>query len=235
MNDINQAQAVDHPVHNYHVEFLFLFFAKMSSPKLRFVFILCCLAGLLSCCNSKMSNNRQNTMDPQIAESVAKTPGSLWTALPQQAFNGMDTTNVRFKKFKLFALDSIQMQSLLLKSPNEKQHKKNSFVNIIELPRPDSGTMKFSIYSTTVMDSALEAKYPSLKTYGGQGVDDRTAMVRLDFNPNGFHAYVISQAGEWFIQPATRGITHQFLICFFKQDALIPNRVPFELPDSRRK
>jgi len=84
------------------------------------------------------------------------------------------------------------------------------------------------------MDSALQAAYPSLQTYGGQGIDDRTAGVRLDFNTNGFHAYVISQAGEWLIQPVTKGVTTNYLRCFFKRDILIPDRRPFELPDSLR-
>jgi len=83
------------------------------------------------------------------------------------------------------------------------------------------------------MDSALEARYPLLKTYGGQGLTDVTASVRLDFNPNGFHAYVISQSGEWLIQPLGKGITHHFLICFYKQDLV--DQHPFELPDSLRK
>ena len=146
--------------------------------------------------------------------------------------NGLDTSEIRFSKYKLFSLDSIKMQTLLTKSPRESSLKnKNAVENLIELPRPDSGNMTFNVYSTAVMDSALEAKYPSLKTYGGQGIEDRTAMVRLDFNQHGFHAYVISQAGEWIIQPAGKGITHQFLICFFKHDAQIPDRGPFEIQE----
>lgn len=185
----------------------------------------------------------QSSTDSVVADSAAtKTvvkanteikSGTLWTAINPASFKGMDTVAVRFKRYKLFALDSMLMQSLLQKSPAEKQ-RKSSPDNIIDLPKPDGGYMQFSIYSTSVMDSALEAKYPSLKTYGGQGINDRTAMLRMDFNQNGFHAYVISQAGEWIIQPSARGITHQSLVCFFKQDAIIPNRVPFELPDSMR-
>jgi hypothetical protein len=81
------------------------------------------------------------------------------------------------------------------------------------------------------MDSALEARYPQLRTYGGKGTDDATANARFDFNPNGFHAYITDRSGEWFMEPLSR----QIVICFNKQDAFSPGKSPFELPGSPTK
>lgn len=218
------------------IKLFFLFFVRMNSIKNYPSLFFCWLAVFFISCNGGIKTNQQVSSDTLMTESSQVVSVSLWTALPLNAINGLDTSEIRFSKYKLYSLDSIQMQKLLTKSPRESSLKnKNAVENLIKLPRPDTGYMTFNVYSTAVMDSALEAKYPSLKTYGGQGIEDPTAMVRLDFNQHGFHAYVICQAGEWIIQPAGKGITHQFLICFFKHDAQIPDRGPFEIQESPAK
>ncbi len=204
------------------------------------------LTGLTATAFVTSCSTTVNTDKPSSADSVIPEPApvtapvtvvkdvALWTDLPKENFKQTDTAGIQFKNYKLFALDSLKMRNLLAKAPSEKQRNTDSLKLVLELPRPDGGFMKFSIYRTTVMDPAMEAQYPLLRTYGGQGIDDRTANVRLDFNQNGFHAYITSQAGEWFIDPAARGITHQYLFCYFKRDVIIKNRKPFELPDSPR-
>jgi hypothetical protein len=187
---------------------------------------------LFSSCGSEVNSNKPVKED---TISVAATPVEhvpLWKELPKDSFRGMDTVNIHYKNYRLFALDSVQMQSLLLKAPRDNQRKTDSLKMIVALPKPDGTFNEFSIYSTSVMDPALEAKYPMMKTYAGQGVKDATTSVRLEFNQNGFNAYIKGQEGEWFIQPAAQGITHQYLVCFFKQDAVVPGRKSFELPGS---
>ncbi len=205
----------------------------MKNKTVQSLLLFSCSSLLLFSCYKKIPADKNFKADTTVSPAKVATASSpqlslLWNELPHEAFKEMSSVKMRFKNYRLFALDSLTMQTLLSKAPKEKQRNIQSLKIILELPRPDSGFMKFSIYRTTVMDSALEASYPLLKTYGGQGTDDRTANVRLDFNPNGFHAYVTSQSGEWFIQPATRGITHQYLFCFFKQDVVTPDRKPFE-------
>ncbi len=197
------------------------------------------IAFLFSSCSNQMNTNQQVNQEvkkdtiPLVNVPVEKDP--LWKELSHDSFKELDTVNIHYKSYKLFALDSLEMQSLLLKAPKENQLNIDSLKRIVELPRPDGGFSKFSMYATSVMDPALEAKYPLLKTYGGKGVDDRTASVRLEFNQNGFHAYIKSLDGEWFIQPAAQGITHQYLLCFFKQDAVQPNRKSFEEKGSPKR
>lgn len=202
----------------------------MRKNLISFLPAACCLSVILISCSTNVTSTKQGSTDSLITVHTSLIGGALWSPLEINA-KEKDSTALHFKRYKLFALDSLQMRQFLLNSPLEK-NRKNSPPHMLEVPRPDSGYMKFNIYSTSVMDSALEAKFPLLKTYGGRGVDDRTAMIRLDFNPNGFHAFVISQAGEWFIGPLAKGITHQSLVCYFKQDAVDPIRTPYELPGS---
>jgi hypothetical protein len=166
---------------------------------------------------------------------VVKENGPLWTELKRDAFPGLDTVKVKYRNYRLFALDSVMMQTILMKAPKGAPEKVSSPKTIVEIPVPDGGFARFNMYTTSTMDPALEAKFPTLKTYGGQGMDDPSSTIRLDFNQNGFHAYVKSQKGEWFVEPAGQGVTHRFLICFYKEDAVFPDKKPFELPDPKRR
>ena len=196
-----------------------------------FIIILSCNKKVTPDKNIKAGNSSVEKENAKIDSTIST---SLWKELPHSIIKNADSITMRFKNYRLFEIDSLAIRTILSKAPAEKFRDNQSMKLILELPMPGQGFMKFNVYRTTVMDSALEAAYPLLKTYGGQGMDDRTATLRLDFNVNGFHAYVISQSGEWFIQPA-HGIPQHYLFCFYKRDFQAPDRRPFELPDSMKK
>ena len=56
---------------------------------------------------------------------------------------------------------------------------------VIEIPMPEGGSAKFHIWESSVMEPGLAAIFPGIKTFTGQGIDDPTANIKLDFTP--FH------------------------------------------------
>jgi hypothetical protein len=68
------------------------------------------------------------------------------------------------------------------------------------------------------MEPALAAKYPEIKTFTGQGIDDPTANIKLDLTPAGFHGMIISSLnGAVFIDPYAQGNTGEY-ISYHKKD-----------------
>ncbi len=52
------------------------------------------------------------------------------------------------------------------------------------------------------MAPELAARYPSIRTYSGIGVDDPTARARFALTPKGFTAQVLSDDGTWYVDPS---------------------------------
>ena len=88
-------------------------------------------------------------------------------------------------KYKTFKLDGASIQEEFDKIPLEYNlgHTKHQIV----LPMPDGSFEKFDVVESTVMEAGLAAKFPNIKTYLGQGVDNPRASVRFSWTHKGFH------------------------------------------------
>jgi hypothetical protein len=71
----------------------------------------------------------------------------------------------------------------------------------IDLPLPDGGYGKFLVLESPIMEPGLAAKFPQIKTYLVQGLDDPTATGRLDWTSAGFRGSIHSSKGRFFIDP----------------------------------
>lgn len=110
------------------------------------------------------------------------------------------------EKFRASVLDIQAMKIFLWSLPSEKNIAGKQQTPILELPMPDGKMAKFHIWESPVMEPGLAAKYPEIKTFEGQGIDDPYATVRLDFNPYfGFSAQILSVTGNTYIDPYARG------------------------------
>ncbi len=120
-------------------------------------------------------------------------------------------------KYQVAQVSHTDLTNFLFAAPHETQVSAKNSGYMITLPMPNGTTMNFSIVESPIFEDGLAAKFPNIKTFLGQGVEDRTATVRLDISPSGFHAMIRSKMGTVFIDPYSQHNT-QYAISYFKRD-----------------
>ncbi len=146
------------------------------------------------------------------------SPDRLWTYVDgAPAERAGERAWVRPQVGQALKLDAPAMQRLLERVPMEFSPQSVLAPAVIGLPTPDGGFARFLLVESPVMAPELAAKFPELKTYSGQGVDDPAATVRLDMTPLGFHAQVLSPGGAYYIDPRSFANTEDYT-SYYKRD-----------------
>lgn len=142
---------------------------------------------------------------------------SYWSDVPEAL---VKTTGTRYTvpvKYRTLALNPNSLQQLLDSAPMEDNVRAKDSSVTISLPMPDGTVKRFSIVESPIMQPGLAAKYPHLKTYSGQGIEDPTATTRISMTPYGFHAMVRSVDGAVYIDPYAQHET-DFAISYYGSD-----------------
>jgi Metallo-peptidase family M12B Reprolysin-like/MAM domain, meprin/A5/mu/GEVED domain/Bacterial surface protein, Ig-like domain/Secretion system C-terminal sorting domain/Fibronectin type III domain len=63
---------------------------------------------------------------------------------------------------------------------------------VISFPNAEGKFERFEVMEASVMHPDLEAKYPDIKSYAGQGLDDPTARIRFSISTYGFQSMSLS-------------------------------------------
>ena len=111
----------------------------------------------------------------------------LWHDFQYESYNSFHPEVYQKKhiptKYKLVSLELNQLNQHL--KPGVKG-------TILELPNENGVLAKFRIRETSNFEPALQAKFPDIRSYTAQGIDDPTAIAKLSIGTDGFHATVFS-------------------------------------------
>jgi len=121
-----------------------------------------------------------------------------------------------------YQLKSLDVQSFKAMLPTVKKATgdySNNYTVVIGIPMPTNEMATFRIQRSNIMDPVLEAKYPDIKTFSGQGISDPTATIVLDYNLMGVHAMVLTSHGDYFIDPAFTGNSTDYLV-YYKRNLI---------------
>ena len=139
------------------------------------------------------------------------TPFTVIDSIPAHVAAGEPW--VRPDRFSAMVLDQAAMRDVLHRAPSEEVANAWEGALFFWLPDPQGRLQCFRIIESSIMEPGLQAQFPQIRTFVGQGVDDLTATLRLDFTDpgatwfgaGGFHAQVLSSEGSWYIDPYTKG------------------------------
>lgn len=98
----------------------------------------------------------------------------------------------------------------------------------LELPIPRSTAFaRFAVEASPVMDPALAARYPGIRTFVAQGIDNPELTARLDVTPLGFHALILSPGGQIVVDPYfLDGSDPATSIVYYKRDYAASKPMP---------
>lgn len=144
-----------------------------------------------------------------------RSPDGVWSlleTLPRLAVEPEPW--VQPEVFQPATIDAARLEALLQNVPVEYTDAARTAPTLFFLPTPDGTFSRFEIVEAPIMEPPLAAKFPEIKTYRGQGVDDPAATVRLDWTPKGFHAQVLTPHGSFYIDPYWRDDTTHYAVYY---------------------
>ncbi|MBL7924996.1 MAG: proprotein convertase P-domain-containing protein [Bacteroidia bacterium] len=153
----------------------------------------------------------------------------LWTITASVSVNGQDSHSYwsewsadRYRTapsryttaaaYKAYRLDLNRIKAVLSNAPREFTVLASASPVAMHLPLPDGRMAGFRMVESSVMDPALAAAYPGIKTYSGQGVDDPSSILKVSITPFGLHAMILSPSGSFFIDPWEQFNTADYIV-----------------------
>ncbi len=99
-----------------------------------------------------------------------------------------------------FDLDRVDLEARLAEAPHEFTDAARKRETLVSLPRPDGKIVRFRVEESPILSPAMTDKY-AIHTYAARGIDERSAIARLELGPSGFHGFVLAPSGSFLIEP----------------------------------
>lgn len=161
------------------------------------------------------------------------TPASsYWKDVTKNDFPKSGELNTKAKKYRLVQLDRSALDKNLENAPMINTDAANNSTSIIEIPMPDNTFVKVKVVEKPRMPQSLRKRYPNIKSYIGEGIEDKTLRAAINKNPNGLSIMLTCSKGQFFVEPYQNGDLEHYA-CYNKKD--LPGNQPFETPMSGKQ
>lgn len=145
----------------------------------------------------------------------ATAQSSYWSIAEEAKITVKGTRQIIPNKYQVVQLDVVNFKNHIDNAPLEYNAANSKLT--FDLPMPDGSIEQFAIVESPIMEEGLSAKFPVIKTYLGQGITNPRAAVRFGWTYKGFHAMVISEKGQIFIDPYSTD-EREYYISYYKKD-----------------
>lgn len=143
------------------------------------------------------------------ASVFAQSNSSIWTKVEHSSLTSKEKVNRNNMPSKAlyYQLDLNQLKTNLQTAPNREGFTGKSNL-IVEFPNSEGNLEHFRVWDSPVMHPHLAAKFPMIKTYVAQGVEDPTAYMRFSVTQFGLHVMTLSGTKSTnYIDPYTNDLT----------------------------
>jgi len=103
--------------------------------------------------------------------------------------------------YQTFKLDLENLENQLNSIPKESSDKGK----VIKFPDAKGNLQKYLVKETSLLHPELAVKFPTIKSYVGQGVNDKSSSIHFTVNILGLYAMILSsEKGTMYIDPYTK-------------------------------
>ena len=130
----------------------------------------------------------------------AQDSNKLWTSVNETKAKQSEQVlrKISLTKEKFYQLDIQGLNNALINVGNRE----NIGNTVISLPNSEGKINNYRVFEASIMAPELQAQFPNIRTYAGQGINNPTEIVRLSITPKGFHAMFLGTPnGTQFIDP----------------------------------
>lgn len=129
------------------------------------------------------------------------------------------------KEFHIFSLNAEALRQSLNSVPQRDQFMAVSST-ILSFPNAEGKLQRYSIKEASVMDSELQSRFPEIRSYVGQGIEDASSVLRFSISPYGFSGMILASDGKnTFIEPISQN-SSQYIV--FNRKSRIDRSNDFE-------
>ena len=128
---------------------------------------------------------------------------NYWTKASAASATQLAEGRANPSTFEVFELDLQGLRKGISQAPVRGRALSSTQDLVVSFPTPGGELHRYRIIEASVLHPDLAAKYPGIKSYAGQGIDDPTATIRFSLSDQrGFHAMVLSsEQTTYYIDP----------------------------------
>lgn len=133
--------------------------------------------------------------------------GALWKTAIKKNSATVSANKMQLYNPKLYELDLNGLKSALGNAPKKNPSSGKSNI-IVTFPNANGVMENYRVFELSNMDPALAARYPEIKSYVGQGVENAASSIYFSVSPLGLQTMVLSpDQSAVFIEPYTTDLT----------------------------
>lgn len=153
---------------------------------------------------------------------LAQSSASFWQDIQETAIELPENAqiDVQASHYRTLSLDFPALVSYLQAAPMELTPAAVSSPLLLELPMPDGSSARFQVWESPVMEAKLLQQFPMIRTFAGQGLDEKDIRIRFDYTLNGFHAAILKPGETIHIFPYSSGQTTYYTSFYLKNVSL---------------
>jgi reprolysin-like metallo-peptidase family M12B/Calx-beta domain-containing protein len=140
-----------------------------------------------------------------------------WRTIDERQLSVQVHEVVRPRSYRTLTLDRDHLKRILSSAPKEFITMQRESSTQLSLPLADGSFADFRVVDSPIMEPALAARFPEIKTYSAQSTTNPSITGRIDWTTFGFHGIIFSPQGTMLIEPYAHGDTATY-ISYFQGD-----------------